>query len=206
MIKYLKIGSKENLILVEVGDASYKQDDKAIGGVILLLANSSFTKALPIYWKSKQIERVCHSSKDAETLNLIRMVNDAVLTSRQLELLLYEDIMHRIPVFLFTDSESTLESIASTKRITTKTLRNVIADLKQRLIDDEILSYAWLPTNSMWADILTKEKKMPLTFEKVITVNSLALGDTTINKVKAFRQEVRMISIQNRSTTSVLNT
>ena len=114
------------MIIIGLGDTSYKQDDKAIGGVILLLANSSFTKALPIYWKSKQIERVCHSSKDAETLNLLRMVEDAVLISRQLELLLYGDIMHRISVYLFTDSESTLESIASTKQISTKTLRNVI--------------------------------------------------------------------------------
>ena len=114
------------------------------------------------------------------------MVDDAVLTSRQLELLLYRDIMNRIPVYLFTDSESTLESIASSKQIATKTLRNVMTDLKQGLIDDEISSYAWLPTDSMWADILTKEKKMPLTFEKVITTNTLALEDITLNKVKAF--------------------
>ena len=102
--------------------------------------------------------------------------------------------MITIPVYLFTDSESTLESIASIKQIATKTLRNVIADLKQRLVDDEISSYAWLPTNSMWVDILTKEKEMPLTFEKVITANRVALGDTTVNKVKAFGQEVKMIN------------
>ena len=47
---------------------------------------------------------------------------------------------------------------------------------------------------------------MPLTFEKVITANSLALGDTTVNKVKAFGQEVRMINIWNRASTSVLDT
>ena len=134
------------------------------------------------------------------------MVDDAVLTSRQLELLLYRDIMHRIPVYLFTDSESTLESIASTKQIATKTLRNVIADLKQRLIDDEISSYAWLPTNSMWADILTKEKKMPPTFEKVIATNTLTLGDITVNKVKAFGQEVQITHILNHTKTPALNT
>ena len=70
------------------------------------------------------------------------MEDDGVLTSRQLELLLYKDIMHRVPVYLFTDSESTLESIASSKQIATKTLRNVITDLKQRLVDDEVTSYA----------------------------------------------------------------
>ena len=116
-IKYGHLGDKDDLVITGLGDASYKQDDKAIGGVILLLANSSFTKASPIYWKSKQIERVCHSSKDAETLNLIKMVDDAVLASRQLELLLYGDILHRIPVYLFTDSESTLESVSSSKQI-----------------------------------------------------------------------------------------
>ena len=134
------------------------------------------------------------------------MVDKAVLTSRQLELLLYGNIMHRIPVYLFTDSESTLESIGSTKQITTKTLRNVITDLKQRLIDDEISSYAWLPTNSMWAYILTKEKKMQITFEKVITTNTLALGDITVNKVKVFGQEVRMTNIRNPTNTSAVNT
>ena len=134
------------------------------------------------------------------------MVDDAVLASRQLELLLYRDVMNRIPVYLFTDSESTLESIASTKQTATKTLRNAIADHKQRLIDDEISSYAWLPTNSMWAEILTKEKKMPLAFEKVIATNALALGDTTVNKVKAFGQEVRMTNIRNRTKTLVLDT
>ena len=163
------------------------------------------TKASPNYWKSKQIERVGHSSKDADILNLIKMVDDAVLTSRQLELLLYGDIMNRVPVYLFTDSESTLKSIASTKQITTKTLRNVITDLKQRLVDDDISSYAWLPTDSMWADILTKEKKMPLNFDKVITANTLALGDTTVNKVKEFGQEVRMTNIRNRSKTPAID-
>ena len=81
-----------------------------------------------------------------------------------------------------------------------------IADIKQRLIDDKISSYAWLPTNSMWADILTKEKKMPPNFEKVIANNTLALGDTTINKVKAFGQEVQMTNIRNCTQTPAINT
>ena len=57
----------------------------------------------------------------------------------------------------------------------------------------------------MWADILTKEKKMPLNFDKVITANSLALGDTTVNKVKAFGQEVRMTNIRNCNKTPIFD-
>ena len=127
------------------------------------------------------------------------MVDDAVLTARQPELLLYGDILHRIPVYLFTDSESTLESVVMSKQISTKTLRNVITDLKQRLVDEEITSYAWLPTSSMWADILTKEKRMPSAFEDVIIKNDLKLEDTSVNKVMAFGQEVRMTNICNHS-------
>ena len=55
-LKYGHLGNKEDVVVTRLGDASYKQDDKAVGGVILLLANSSFTKVSPIYWKSKQID------------------------------------------------------------------------------------------------------------------------------------------------------
>ena len=137
---YEWIGGKEDLILVGVGDSSFKQDDKAIGGIFLFLANPSMTRAASIFWKGKQIERVCHSSKDMETLNLLKMVDDSVLASRQLELLLYGDVLGRIPLRLFTDSESMLESVASTKQISTKTLRNVIVDLKERHVKGDILS------------------------------------------------------------------
>ena len=58
----------------------------------------------------------------------------------------------------------------------------------------------------MWADMLTKEKQMLLTFEKVITTNSLALDDTTVNRVTAFGQEVKMTNIQNCANTPVLDT
>ena len=99
------IGVKEDLQLVRKRDASYKQDDKAIGRIFLFLANSSMTRAAPIFWKTKQIERVCHSSKDAETLYLLKMVDDSVLAAHQLELLLYGEVINRIPIRLYTDSE-----------------------------------------------------------------------------------------------------
>ena len=45
-------------------------------------------------------------------------------------------------VRLFTDSEATLESIASLKQIERKTLRLTVTDLKKRLIDGDIYSYS----------------------------------------------------------------
>ena len=109
---YSKIAEKNDLIIIEIGDVLFKVDEKAVGGVILLLSNMAMTCAVPIYWKSKSIARVCYSSKDAETINLVRLMEDAVYATRQLELLLFGEYRKRI-----TDSESTLESIVSSKQI-----------------------------------------------------------------------------------------
>ena len=106
-----------DLMIVGIGDTSLKTGDKAVGGVILFLTNSSMTIASPIYWKAKQIDRLCHSSKDAETLNLLAMAEHSVYAANQLEQMLYGDILRRIPIRLFTDSESTLESVTSSKQI-----------------------------------------------------------------------------------------
>ena len=64
-------------MIIGVGDASFKSDDKAVGGVLLFLANEEMTRAAPIYWKSKTISRVCYSSKDVETLNISKMMDNA---------------------------------------------------------------------------------------------------------------------------------
>ena len=90
------------------------------------------THAAPIFWKTKQIQRFCHSSKDAETLNLLKMVDGSVLAAQQLELLLYGEVINRILIRLYTDSELTFESVASSKHIITNTLRNAIVDLKEK--------------------------------------------------------------------------
>ena len=47
-IRYRHIGNKEDKVIISRGDALYKQDEKAVGGVILLLENSLFTRASPM--------------------------------------------------------------------------------------------------------------------------------------------------------------
>ena len=107
-------------MVIGIGDASFKSDDKAIGGVLLFLANEDMIKAVPIYWKSKMIARVCYSSKDAETIIISKMMDDAIFAAHQMETLYYGDCKKRIKVRLFTDSESTLESVLSSKQISNK--------------------------------------------------------------------------------------
>ena len=116
-----------------IGDASIKSDNKAIGGVLLFRTNEEMTKAAPIYWKSKTIARVCYSSKDAEAINISKMMDDAIFAARQIETLYYGDYKRRIKVRLFTDSEPTLESIASSRRVERKTPRPTLLDLKETI-------------------------------------------------------------------------
>ena len=114
---------------------------------------------------------MCYSSKDAETIYLVRMTEDAIFGSRQLELLLFGDYKKRIKVRLFMDSESTLESIASSRQIERKTLQQTVVDLKEGLVDGDVLSYSWLPTGEVILDLMTKEAKMNDAFEDIIREN-----------------------------------
>ena len=142
-MKFSKIAPKEKLMIVGIEYVSFKSNDKAIGGVLLFLTNEDMTRAVPIYWKSKTITRVCYSSKDAETINISKMMNDAIYAARQVETLYFGDYRRRVKVRIFTDSEPTLESIASSKQVERKTLRPTILDLKERLVDRDIHSYSW---------------------------------------------------------------
>ena len=92
-----------------------------------------------LYWTSKQIERVCHSSKDVETLTISKTVDDVIFTSRQLELLLYGDYKKRIKIDLYTDSKLTLKSISSSRQIKLKTLRLTVRHLKDCLQDRRLI-------------------------------------------------------------------
>ena len=187
--------------VIGVGDASYKWDDKPVGGNFILISNKKTNKVVPVFWKSNQIARAVHSSKDAETLNLAKLVDDTVYLSRQLELLLLGKYEKKIPVKLFTDSEPTLESVASTKPIETKRLRNQVQELKEVLLTKEVDSFAWLSTKDMIADALTKEMKKNKDLENLMIKNIFHLSDSTTNQVKAIGDELRMLNIKNRKST-----
>ena len=70
-----------------------------------------------------------------------------------------------------------------------------VRDLKERLIEGDIYSYICLPTERMWADLLTKEKHLPQDLENVFLRNDMDLGGTSVNEVRSLDQEVRMENI-----------
>ena len=126
------------------------------------------------------------------------MMDDAIFAARQIETLYYGEYKRRIKVRLFTDSEPSLESIASSRQVERKTLRPTILDLKERLVDRDIQSYSWLPTQDMLADVLTKEMRIPQALENIILKNEIKISQPLVNEVKAVGTEIRMINIWNR--------
>ena len=194
-----KIGDREELQVVGIVDASYKSDEKSIGGMMIALTNENMTKASPLMWKAKQIDRVCHSSKDAETLAMTKMIDELVYMSRHVEILLYGDYRKHMNVRIITDSEPTLESIASTKQIDRKALRMVVQEMKEKLRDGDITSYQWVSTKNIWADGLTKEMPMAEGVRKLLQEGKCNMVKENINKVICEQGEIKMINIRNRN-------
>ena len=165
---------------------------------MIVLTNENMTKASPLMWKAKQIDRVCHSSKDAETLSMTKMIIELVYMARHVEILLYGDYRKRMDVRILTDSEPTLESIASTKQIERKGLRMVVQEMKDKLRDGEIDSYQWVSTKQIWADGLTKEMPMTEGVRNLLKKGKCDMVSEDINKVICHNEEIKMLNIRNR--------
>ena len=99
--------------------------------------------------KAKNIDRVCHSSKDAETLALSENQDELTYLARKIVLLLFGDYKERLPIRIYTDSELMLRSITPIKQIERKSLRTTVQTLKERLINGDVKSYQWKPTKEI---------------------------------------------------------
>ena len=194
-VVFTKVGNKEDLVIFGIGDASYRPADKSIGGNLILLGSKSTYNAVPIFWKSKTIRKVCHSSKAAETRNLYKLADDAVFFATQLGQLLFgkaiKDSM-ALSVGLFTDSKTLLDSISSTKQVEERLLRNTITDLKEKLEDNSVEFYSWLETKEVIADILTKECKDHPEVHNIFLENKFCHARSEKNLVSYVNGEIRM--------------
>ena len=63
-IKFSKIAPKEKLMVVGIGNASFKSDDKAIGGVLLFLANEEMMRAAPHTMKKPNLVVIAHPKSE----------------------------------------------------------------------------------------------------------------------------------------------
>ena len=187
------IGHRNELRIIGIGDASYKMDSKSIGGSFVLLGNVNNQTFVPIYWKSKSIQKVCHSAKAAETRNLVTCKDDSLFFAGQVSQLLFGKLSEQVPVTIFTDSIPLLESIGSTKQIEEKMLRNSITDFKEDIAHQRIESFAWLATKDMLADILTKECRKNKLIDEVLLQNMFANVNNEDLRVVMGSGELRLV-------------
>merc|ERR1711873_304453 len=120
---------------------------------------------------------------DAETLAMSKLLDEVVYIARQVEILLFGGYRKRMPVRVMSDSEPTLESIASTKQIERKGLRMTVQEMKEKLLEGEIQSYQWLSTKEMWADGLTKEMEMAEGLRQLLKEGKCEMVKEEVNKV-----------------------
>ena len=79
------VGKIEYLVVRSVSDAAFYMETPSILGEIVMLANKKNDVVSPLFWKSKQITRVCKSSKDAETRAGGKCVEDSVYMAQRIE-------------------------------------------------------------------------------------------------------------------------
>ena len=178
-IKYSKLGSFDDLRVLGFTDSSYRNADnmtKSVGGRIIFLVNKT-GQCSPIAWKSKTIPQVCKSVKSAETRSLDLGIEDTIFLSKMLSELYFGDeaANHRIPIEMKIDSKTLFDSLHSSKQVEEKSIRHVIAWMKQQLESKLVNKVSWVSTTDMLADIFTKKN---VNADSIMTAISLGFIDT----------------------------
>ena len=88
-VVYRKVDFCDNLCIRTISDGSYYQDKLSVGGIIAFLASTQSTHVSPIYWKSRTINQVCVSTKDAEMRAIFSGVTHGLHAANTIEIMLF---------------------------------------------------------------------------------------------------------------------
>ena len=97
---------------------------------------------------------MCHSSKEAETRNMVKLMDETLYQANIIEQVLF-DKNTKVEVKIVTDNKPLLESKASLKQVESKMMREVIADMKEKLVENKINSNVKFKTKKLVADVQT---------------------------------------------------
>ena len=158
-IKYSRLGKWEDLHIIGYTDSSYRNAEdstKSVGGRILFLTNKE-GKCSPLGWKSKTIQQVCKSVKTAETRSLELGMEDCILIARMAEEIMSGKSGSQLPVEMKIDSQTLKDSIGSSKQVEEKTIRHLIAWIKQQVEEEKTVRHIdCVPYPEMVADVFTR--------------------------------------------------
>ena len=95
-------------------------------------------------------------------------MDDAIYISEFLSEIYYgPNHTNKIPIYIYEDSKSLIQSLFSTKKVDRKTMRVVISRIQQLLKDHTIMDVIHVNTKDQVADVLTKKGVSP---EKIIEI------------------------------------
>ena len=97
---------------------------------------------------------MCHSSKEAETKNMVKLMDETLYQANIIEQVLFDKHM-KVEVKIVTDNKPLLESKASLKQVESKMMQEVIADMKEKLVENKINSNVKFKTKKLVADVQT---------------------------------------------------
>ena len=173
-LKYPKLGNIENLKIVAFTDSSYRNaenKEKSVGGRFIALCNRNGDCA-PLIWKSKTIQQVCKSVKSAETRSLEKGMEDGIYLARVIQEIY--SAPNIIPVEVNTDSKTLHDSLTSSKQVEEKTIRHLIAWMKQQLEEEKSIDKVnWVSSDEQIADVFMKNNVKTSDILKVVSTGKL---------------------------------
>jgi hypothetical protein len=175
-LKFPKLGKLGTLKIVAFTDSSYRNSEnkeKSVGGRYIALANKE-GKCSPLVWKSKTIQQVCKSVKTAENRSLERGMEDSIFLARIIQEIY--SCKEQISVEVNIDSKTLYDSLNSTKQIDEKTIRHLIAWIKQQKDEEKTVErIIWVSTDNQIADIFTKKGVKTDAILRVVTKGNLLM-------------------------------
>ena len=165
-LKFSHLGNINDLHIELYPDASLGNIEenlqtKSMMGYFACLANSC-SKISPLNWKSKVIDKVAPDIKTAETLALEQALDDCIHLGNMLsEIYCGDPEKHRIPIKIFEDSKSLVESIYSTKKVQRKTMRVVISKIQEHLLSGRVIDVQHVCSKDQLGDVFTKKGASP---------------------------------------------
>ena len=158
VLKFKDIGDVTKARITAYSDASHAnlKNGSSQGGYIIFLHGENDC-VTPLSWRSRKVKRVVRSTLAAETLAL----NEAADQSFFVRAILCEvfglEINRRVlPIKIFTDNHSLVQSVYSTKTVDDKRLLIDISCLREKLSNQEIDQIVWIEKKYQLADCLTK--------------------------------------------------
>ena len=128
-------GSVSELKIYVYCDASYANlpdGFSSAGGHFIFLMGAD-KQCCPLTWSAHKIKRVVKSTLSAETLSMVDSLDEAIYLGIMLPEIYFKAEKNNIPIVCFTDNKSLYDSIHSTKLISEKCLRIVIASIQEML-------------------------------------------------------------------------